>query len=107
MMLDVSEQLQWDTHRGEIVRDSVNVIDSVVTFLNAHENYRVLVKVYYSNQLRKHIESANLMAYNLNNAFLKAGVSESRLAYEIAYDKNKTYVFYGKNQKVMIFLNGR
>lgn len=107
LVLDVSKELQWDIHSGEIFRDSMNVIDSVVGFLTLHDNYCVVIKVYYSNQLRKHIESANLMAYNLNKAFLERGVSESRLLYEIAYDKNKTYVFNEKKQKVKIFFNRR
>jgi len=105
MVLDVSQELQWDTHRGEIIRDSVNVVAAVADFLNANDHYHALIKVYYSNEIRKHIESANLMAHSFNDALLKAGVDQSRTAYEVDHDKNNTYVFYEKNQKVKIFLN--
>lgn len=103
IILDISEDIELDTHTGKVIKDSLQRINEISQFLKSQPNYKAKVIVYYSNQLRKHIESAFMIGYNIEKLILENEIEDKRVSHEIEYDESHTYVFYDKHQKVLIY----
>lgn len=75
-----------------------------MNFLEVNDDFSVRIVVNYSNQLRRHAESANLLGFNINKSIESLGIHKSRIDYTINYDEKSKIPFYSKNQDIKFYL---